>query len=60
MEDFHRPAFLDRQIIYEGKHISTELITTILEDYAQPRLMTTDERQKFLKVVFDASVWDNK
>jgi hypothetical protein len=60
MEDFHRPAFLDRQIIYEGKHISTELITTMLEDYAQPRLMTVDERQKFLKTVFDASVWNNK
>jgi poly-gamma-glutamate synthesis protein (capsule biosynthesis protein) len=59
MEDFHRPAFLDRQIIYEGKHISTELITTMLEDYAQPRLMTVEERQKFLKTVFDASVWDN-
>ena len=60
MEDYHRPAFLDRQVIYEGRHISTELITTMLEDYAQPRLMTADERQKFLKTVFDASVWENK
>jgi len=57
MEDFHRPGFMDRQIIYEGKHISTELITIKLEDYAQPRLMTPDERLKFLTTVFNASVW---
>ena len=57
MDELHRPAFLDRHVIYEGRYISTELITTILEDYARPRLMTAEERQKFLKTIFDASVW---
>ena len=60
MEDWHRPAFIDRHLIYEGKHISTELITIKLEDYAQPRLMTDEERRQFLTTVFGASVWENK
>jgi hypothetical protein len=32
--------------------IQVELITALLEDYAQPVPMKADERQKFLKEIF--------
>jgi hypothetical protein len=52
-----RQEFLDRYIFYDGKHISTELLTAFLEDYAQPRPMTEDERSYFLGEIFTASGW---
>jgi poly-gamma-glutamate synthesis protein (capsule biosynthesis protein) len=52
-----RREFLDRHIFYDGKYIQTELITTMLEDYARPRLMTEDERRAFLGDIFGASSW---
>jgi hypothetical protein len=42
---------------YDGKHISTEIITLYLEDFAKPRLMTEDERAQFLREAFTASGW---
>ena len=60
MADFNRPAFIDRYTIYAGKVISVELITTMLENYAQPRLMTADERVQFLSKIFAASVWNTQ
>ena len=44
--------FLDRYVFYDGKLIQVELITALLEDYAQPVPMKADERQKFLKEIF--------
>lgn len=38
-------------VFYEGKHISTKLLTTMLYEYAQPRWMTPDERQQFLSTI---------
>lgn len=35
-----RQAFLDRHVFDEGRHISTELLTVMLEDYSRPRPMT--------------------
>jgi len=52
-----RQEFLDRHVFYEGKHISTELLTAFLEDFAQPRPMTTEERGFFLQDIFEASGW---
>jgi poly-gamma-glutamate synthesis protein (capsule biosynthesis protein) len=52
-----RQEFLDRHIFYDGRHISTELLTAMLEDYAQPRPMTPDERRALLEVIFSASGW---
>jgi poly-gamma-glutamate synthesis protein (capsule biosynthesis protein) len=57
MDKWNRQAFIDRHIFYNGRHISTELITIILEDYARPRLMTSQEREKLLKRVFGECVW---
>ncbi len=52
-----RQEFLDRHVIYDGRHISTELLTTFLEDYSQPRPMTGEERAEFLAALFAASGW---
>lgn len=52
-----RQAFLDRYVIYAGRHISTELETMIFVDMARPRLMDAQERDYLLRDVFFASGW---
>ncbi len=52
-----RQEFLDRHVFYDGRHISTEVLTAILEDYARPRPMTPEERQALLGAAFAASGW---
>jgi poly-gamma-glutamate synthesis protein (capsule biosynthesis protein) len=52
-----RQEFLDRHTFYDGQHISTELITALLEDYAQPRPMTDAERKVLLNEIFAVSGW---
>lgn len=47
-----RDEFLDRLIFYNGRLLQVELITAVLEDYSQPRLMTADERETFLTKIF--------
>jgi len=50
-------AFIDRHVFYDGRHISTELLTILFVDYARARPMTADERAALLAAVFDASGW---
>lgn len=52
-----RQEFLDRHVFYEGRHISTELLTAMLEDWSRPRPMTAEERAALLEAVFGASGW---
>ena len=52
-----RREFLDRYVIYDGRFISVELITALLEDYSRPRLMTEQERAGFLQEYFYYSGW---
>jgi poly-gamma-glutamate synthesis protein (capsule biosynthesis protein) len=52
-----RQEVIDRHVIYQGRHISTELYTYMLEDYSQPRPMTAKERQELLSALFKASGW---
>ena len=52
-----RREFLDRHVFYDGRYISTELITAMLEDYSRPRPMTAAERADFLRFIFSASGW---
>ncbi len=52
-----RQEFLDRHVFYDGRHISTEVLTAMLEDYARPRPMTVEERLALLSAVFAASGW---
>jgi poly-gamma-glutamate synthesis protein (capsule biosynthesis protein) len=53
----NREMFVDRHVFYDGRHISTELLTGLIEDYARPRPMTADERLDFLGRMFAASGW---
>jgi poly-gamma-glutamate synthesis protein (capsule biosynthesis protein) len=52
-----RQGLIARHAIYDGRHIGTELLVTILEDWAQPRWATAEEREEVLGSVFAASGW---
>ena len=52
-----RQAFIDQHVFYDGRHISTELLTIMFIDYARPRPMTAGERADLLGAVFQASGW---
>ncbi len=54
---FASRVMIDRHVIYNGVHVSTELLTAQLEDRAQPRPMTAKERARLLEDVFRASGW---
>jgi poly-gamma-glutamate synthesis protein (capsule biosynthesis protein) len=55
--DDTRNVFVDRHVFYEGRYISTELLTFIIEDYSRPRLMTGEERLRMLRKIFAAGGW---
>lgn len=55
--DSTRQGLIARHTIYHGRHLSTELLTTIIEDYAQPRWAEGAERRAILQTVFAASEW---
>jgi poly-gamma-glutamate synthesis protein (capsule biosynthesis protein) len=52
-----RQGFIDLHVFYNGRHISTELVTIYFVDYARARLMTPQERANMLQAVFSASGW---
>ena len=55
-----RWEIIQRHTFYDGKYLSTELLTAMLDDYAQPRPMTEAERLIFLERLFDASGWETR
>jgi poly-gamma-glutamate synthesis protein (capsule biosynthesis protein) len=52
-----RRLFFDRYVIYDGRLVSVELITAMLEDYSRPRIMNAEERAAFLNEYFYYSGW---
>jgi hypothetical protein len=52
-----RQEFIDRHIFYNNKHISTELLTAMLEDYSRPRPMREEERKSLLLSTYSQSFW---
>lgn len=52
-----RQQFVDRHTFYEGRYLGVELLTALLEDYAQPRPMRPAERRLFLEKIFSLSQW---
>jgi len=52
-----RREFIDRYVIYDGRLVSVELITAMLEDFSRPRPMTNEERAAFLREYFIHSGW---
>jgi hypothetical protein len=58
ISDPNAEAFIDRHVIYDGRHISTELLTIQFVDYARARPMTIEERQRLLETIFNLSIWN--
>lgn len=52
-----REGMVVKHTFYNGRHISTQILTTLLYDYGQPRWTTAQERASILKRVFGASYW---
>jgi hypothetical protein len=52
-----RQTFVDRHVIYAGRHIATDLWTGLIENWARPRPMTAAERALFMQGIFAASGW---
>jgi poly-gamma-glutamate synthesis protein (capsule biosynthesis protein) len=52
-----RQTFVDTHVIYDGRLLSVELWTGLIENWARPRLMTPAERAQLLTAVFQASGW---
>ncbi|MBE2222916.1 MAG: CapA family protein [Anaerolineae bacterium] len=50
-----RQMFVDTYVVYNGRLLSTDLWTGMIEDYARPRKMTEEERVQLLQSVFDGS-----
>lgn len=53
-----REGLILKHTFYRGRHISTQVLTTRIYDYGQPRWMTPEEREQLLRRVFEASYWD--
>jgi poly-gamma-glutamate synthesis protein (capsule biosynthesis protein) len=54
-----RQGIIAKHIFYNGKHISTQLIPTIIDDYSQPRPMNEAEKKELLKSLYEASIKNN-
>lgn len=47
-----REEFIDIHYFYDNRHISTQLVTTYLQDFSRPEPMTIEQRELFLEKVF--------
>ncbi|MBK8046846.1 MAG: CapA family protein [Anaerolineales bacterium] len=52
-----REGLVVKHTFYDGRHISTQVLTTLLYDYGQPRWSTPAQRATLLDRVFAASYW---
>jgi poly-gamma-glutamate synthesis protein (capsule biosynthesis protein) len=52
-----REGMIVKHTIYAGRHISTQILTTLLYDYGQPRWTTPAQRDSILTRVFANSYW---
>jgi len=59
MDPLSQKEMVDLHYFYDGRYISTQFLTGILEDSAKPRPMTATERENLLYQIFEHSVWDN-
>ncbi|MCC6458277.1 MAG: CapA family protein [Caldilineaceae bacterium] len=53
-----REGLIVKHTIYAGRHISTQLLPTLLYDYGQPRWPDAERKAAILAKVFGASVWE--
>jgi len=52
-----REGMVVKHTFYKGRHLSTQILTTMLYEYGQPRWTTPQERASILQRVFGASYW---
>jgi len=52
-----RQTFVDTYVVYDGRLLSVELWTGLIENWCCPREMTDEEREGVLAAVFQASGW---
>jgi len=52
-----REGMIARHTFYRGRHLSTQIQTTLVHDYGQPQWTSPAERASMLQRVFDASYW---
>jgi hypothetical protein len=57
-EEETREGIIAKHTIYDNRHISTQLLTTMLHDSGQPQWTTPEENERILNRVFDASYWE--
>ncbi len=50
-----RTGLIARHTIYKGRLLHSEILTTVLEDYAQPRWATPEERLEILQRIHQAA-----
>lgn len=50
-----RTNLIARHTIYQGRVLNTEILTTVLEDFAQPRWTEPEERSALLQRIFNAA-----
>lgn len=55
--DYSRYEFLDRYVFYEGRMLSVDLLTAMLEDYSRPGPMGAAQRADVMSYIFQASDW---
>ena len=53
-------VIIQRHTFYDGRHLHTELLTAILEDFSQPRPASPAERELILSELFAASGWNSR
>ena len=52
-----REGMVARHTFYAGRHLSTQIQTTLVYEYGQPRWTSPAERASMLERVFEASYW---
>lgn len=52
-----RQTLVDTYVVYDGRLLSVEAWTGLIENYARPRRMTAEERAQLLQILFKASGW---
>jgi len=52
----NNPGIIAKHIFYKGEHINTILITTMLNEFSQPRLTTSEERVELIDSIFSGSI----
>jgi poly-gamma-glutamate synthesis protein (capsule biosynthesis protein) len=53
-----REGMIVKHTLYQGRHLSTQVRTTLIYDFGQPHWTTAEERESILRRVFGASYWE--